>query len=61
MIITPLHNMGPPEQVPDEAWKATGLKETAARAVVAAALNAWPNANKAVFAQGPHLILPVPK
>lgn len=31
-----------PEYVPDDAWKATGLPEKAARAAIAAALNAWP-------------------
>jgi hypothetical protein len=33
-----------PEQIPPEAWKATGLPELAARAAIAAALAAWPNA-----------------
>jgi hypothetical protein len=34
-----------PEQIPDEVWKATGLPEIAARATVAAALNAWESAD----------------
>jgi len=34
MIITLPHKMITPEQVPDEAWQATGLKETTARAAL---------------------------
>ena len=36
------------DQIPDEAWKATGLPELAARAAISAALNAWPGAFNAV-------------
>jgi hypothetical protein len=55
-----------PEQIPDEVWKATGLPEIAARATVAAALNAWPNSlptttDDAMFVCRPALILPLPK
>lgn len=33
-----------PENVPEAAWKATGLPEADARTAIAAALNAWPGA-----------------
>lgn len=33
-----------PENVPEAAWKATGLPEADARTVIAAAINAWPGA-----------------
>ncbi len=35
--------------------------EDDAAIVIAAMINAWPNANKAYFAQGPHLMLPLLK
>jgi hypothetical protein len=54
------------KQIPDEVWKATGLPEIAARATVAAALNAWPNSlttttDDVMLVCRPALILPLPK
>jgi hypothetical protein len=52
------------EQIPDEAWRATGLPELAARAVIAAALNAWPRAMLIPYAhlgESDCLRLPLPQ
>ena len=65
MIITPPAAMITVSDIPQEvldafikAWTEDELGEGGS---IAAALNAWPNANKAYFAQGPHLTLPLLK
>jgi len=50
-----------PREVRNAFVKALTEDELNEDAALAAAINAWPNANKAYFAQGPHLMLPVPK
>ncbi|HLO79199.1 MAG TPA: hypothetical protein VK196_22300 [Magnetospirillum sp.] len=59
-----------PKQIPDEAWKATGLPKGMACRAIAAALNAWPGSKEEIeryisFDGEPitlhHLILPLPQ
>ena len=49
------------DQIPDEAWKVTGLPELAARAVIAAAINAWPDVEVRPTFNPSRIILPLPQ
>jgi hypothetical protein len=51
----------PPEVIAVLQEACDSKKPWNARDVAAAMINAWPNANKAYFAQGPHLMLPLLK
>lgn len=51
-----------PDQIPDAVVEATGLPEIAARAVIAAAINAWPGAAALTGLEGIDLVmLPIAK